>query len=109
MFNNQEFLQLEIISFVLVTLMFDSGVKLLREVKSMSLLGVCNISKCSLSPEGKQHKVPPHSQCRSPHTRSLSHINQVPALHNSLRSRKHYRVKGLKGLLLMDDVYALKT
>ena len=39
-FNNQELLWLVIISFVLVTLMFDSGGILLGEIRCWSLLGV---------------------------------------------------------------------
>ena len=40
MFNNQELLQLVIISFILVTLMCDSRMILLGEIRCKSLLGV---------------------------------------------------------------------
>ena len=40
LFNNQELLEFVIISFLLVTLMFDSGVILVGEIKYWSLLGV---------------------------------------------------------------------
>ena len=39
LFNNQELLQLVIISFISVTLLFDSGVILLGEIRCLSLLG----------------------------------------------------------------------
>ena len=38
-FKNQELYKLVIISLILVTLMFDSGVILLREIRCWSLLG----------------------------------------------------------------------
>ena len=40
LFNNQEVLQLIIISFILVTLMFDSGVILKGEIRCWSLSGI---------------------------------------------------------------------
>ena len=40
LFNNQEVLQLTIISFILMTSMFDSGVILKGEIRCWSLLGV---------------------------------------------------------------------
>ena len=40
LFNNHELLEFVIISFLLVTLMFDSGVILVGEIKYWSLLGV---------------------------------------------------------------------
>ena len=40
LFNNQELLEFVIISFLLVTLMFDSGVILVGEIKYWLLLGV---------------------------------------------------------------------
>ena len=39
LYNNQQLLQLVIISFIFVTLMFDSGVILLGEIRCLSLLG----------------------------------------------------------------------
>ena len=40
LFNNQELLEFVIVSFLLVTLMFDSGVILWGEIRCQSLLGV---------------------------------------------------------------------
>ena len=44
LFNNQEFHELVIISFILMTLMFESGV-ILYEIRCLSLVGVRG-SKC---------------------------------------------------------------
>ena len=38
--NNQELLEFAIISFILTTLMFNSGVKLLGEIRCSSLFGL---------------------------------------------------------------------
>ena len=40
LFNNQELIEFVIVSFLLVTLMFDSGVILWGEIRCQSLLGV---------------------------------------------------------------------
>ena len=40
LFNNQEFHELVIISFILMTLMFDSGVIFYGEIRCLSLVGV---------------------------------------------------------------------
>ena len=37
--NNQAFLEFAITSFILVTIMFDSGAMTLREIRCLSLLG----------------------------------------------------------------------
>ena len=48
LYNNQEVLQLIIISFILMTLMFDSGVILKGEIRCLSLSGIkgLNNTRC---------------------------------------------------------------
>ena len=53
LFSNQEVLQLIIISFILMTLMFDSWVRLKGEIRCWSLLGIKGLTKKSKRPRLK--------------------------------------------------------
>ena len=55
LFNNQEVFQFIIISFILMTLMLDSGMILKGEIRCWSLLGIKGLTVTEIQKEAREH------------------------------------------------------